>query len=120
MDITAGGIGLGALLIATIMQGSVARVIRGHMFGVSMNVVYPRHRYVRVFLTVCVTTRRPAVGSKCAGIFYEYLVADHHRARADTNMHCSRHFVVLTQCQRVTNGLTDRQTEVEICGFAEN
>ena len=85
-----------------------------------MNVTYSRHRYVRVFLTVCVTTRRPAVGSKCAGIFYEYLVADHHRARADTNMHCSRHFVVLTQCQRVTNGLTDRQTEVEICGFAEN
>jgi len=38
----------------------------------------------------CVTARRPATRSTCsAGILYEYRVADRHRARADSNMHCS-------------------------------
>ena len=41
------------------------------------------------------TARRPVAGSTCsAGIFYEYRVADTHRAGANTNssMHCSPWF----------------------------
>ena len=39
----------------------------------------------------CVTARRPTAGSTCsAGILYEYRLADHHRARTDSNMNsCS-------------------------------
>ena len=60
--------------------------IRGHMSGSSMNVC---QRYARVFLAVCDGAPSIAVSTYIAVILDECRVPDHHRARADSNMHCS-------------------------------